>query len=246
MISLVNSKPCLTGKFPMYRSFVFFLFAGVFLLPNAYGAIDKKSSLSGGERAQAKKIHQQFKGAQKAENYGAALEKIRPLGLKALPGLMMVSKDRNYKGSARWVSLLEIGRLAGKKSLPFAAQLANEPDWAVRSAAIKLIGALKGSKYEDLVLKKLKDPSLMVRIHAIKTLGKIKSKEAAPVLYQKLKVLDGEKSREKSWIYPHLVEVLGDLKYQKAKPYLESLLKAKKSHPFSKEIKSALEKFKNS
>lgn len=215
----MNSRPCSTVRVSLALAafLIFSLWSETLWSAKGPSQLHKQQDrralggLSIKEQTRVRNLRQVFKEAERKNAYKLALRESRKLGLKALPGLMAISKDRKSKGSTRWIALLEVARLGGKRSAPFLAQFLDEADWTVRSAAIKGLSALRSEKHWRRIAQKLKDPAWMVRIHAAKALEKFRVKESKPYLLRGIQEVARKEGRQEKWLRKHLVSALGAL-----------------------------------
>ena len=152
---------------------------------------------------------------------------------KAIPALIDVMKTGTYPDKNRWVATFLVGRIMGKKSSPFLAKFLKHPNWVLRMASLKTLLALKEKKYSSLYGKALKDNSFIVRKQALDNIRLLNAKDQAPyvwsMLYDKRNYYapkDGTKKRTN--LIKQAIRTVGELKFEKAKKPLLSMIQKKK------------------
>ncbi|MBC98833.1 MAG: hypothetical protein CME63_13885 [Halobacteriovoraceae bacterium] len=152
---------------------------------------------------------------------------------KAIPALIDVMKTGTYPDKNRWIATFLVGRIMGKKSSPFLAKFLKHPNWVLRMASLKTLLALKEKKYSSLYGKALKDNSFIVRKQALDNIRLLNAKDQAPyvwsMLYDKRNYYapkDGTKKRTN--LIKQAIRTVGELKFEKAKKPLLSMIQKKK------------------
>ena len=166
---------------------------------------------------------------------------------KAIPALIDVMKMEKYPDKNRWVATFLIGRIMGKKSSPFLAKFVKHPNWVLRMASLKTLLALKEKKYSNLYGQALKDNSFIVRKQALDNIRLLDAKEQAPVVWSMLydkrnyyNPKDG--NRKRTNLIKQAIKTVGDLKFEKAKAPLLSMIQKDKYSDIFKEMDYSLTK----
>ncbi len=166
---------------------------------------------------------------------------------KAIPALIDVMKKETYPDKNRWVATFLVGRIMGKKSSPFLAKFLKHPNWVLRMASLKTLLALKEKKYSALYGKALKDNSFIVRKQALDNIRTLEARDQAPVvwsmLYDKRNYYapkDGSKKRTN--LIREAIKTVGDLKFEKAKKPLLSMIQKDKYQDIFKAMDYSLTK----
>jgi len=152
---------------------------------------------------------------------------------KAIPALIDVMKTGTYPDKNRWVATFLVGRIMGKKSSPFLAKFLKHPNWVLRMASLKTLLALKEKKYSSLYGKALSDNSFIVRKQALDNIRLLEAQDQAPyvwsMLYDKRNYYapkDGSKKRTN--LIKQAIRTVGELKFDKAKKPLLSMIQKDK------------------
>jgi HEAT repeat protein len=154
-------------------------------------------------------------------------------GAKSVPVLIKVMKSGKFPEKNRWMATFLLGRIMGAKSAPFIARFVEHPNWIMRMASLKTLLALKQKKLGNLFVKALKDKSLIVRHQALENIRRLQIKEHAAsvwaMLYDKSNYYSKKKKLSKRTnIIKEVIRTVGELKYQKAKAPLLSMIQKKK------------------
>lgn len=165
---------------------------------------------------------------------------------RAVPALIEVMKSAKYPDKSRWLATFMLGRAMGKKAVPFIAKFAAHPSWVMRLASLKVLLALKQHEMADLYARMLKDDSMIVRSQALANVRDLKLIKLAPnvwsMLYDKRNYYDGKNATKRSSIIKEVISAIGELRFEKARgPLLTMIQKDKYSDVFD-EINKSLEK----
>ena len=170
-------------------------------------------------------------------------------GLKAagviVPVLTDVMKTSAYSDKARWVATLLLGRIMGKKASPFIAKFLDHPNWVLRMASLKTFLALKDKTYVQYFSKSLNDNSFMVRTQALENIRKMNLTSLAPsvwqMVYDEKNYYNGNPGSKRMPIFKDIVKTLGELKYQKVKNPLVSMIVKSRYEDIFEDLNLALE-----
>lgn len=152
---------------------------------------------------------------------------------KAIPALIDVMKKEVFPDKNRWIATFLVGRIMGKKSSPFLAKFLKHPNWVLRMASLKTLLALKEKKYSALYGKALRDNSFIVRKQALDNIRVLDAKDQAPyvwsMLYDKRNYYAPKKGNKKRTnLIRAAIKTVGDLKFEKAKTPLLSMIQKDK------------------
>lgn len=159
-------------------------------------------------------------------------KRVLTLSGKAVPTLIKVMKSDKYPDKNRWLATLSLAQIMGKKSSPFLSKFLEHPNWVMRIAALKSLLALKEKRYAKAYSKALKDKSFIVRRQALDTIKKLGLRsEAARVwtmLYDKGNYYNSSGPSKRTNIIREVIKTVGDLRFEKAKKPLFTMIQKKK------------------
>lgn len=172
---------------------------------------------------------------------------------KSVPALIQVMKNGKYPEKNRWVATFMLGKVMGKKSAPFISKFLKHPSWVMRMASLKTLLALKGKEYKRSFSNALKDKSFIVRSQALDNISKLNLKSEAPfvwqMLYDKRNYYAPKKGKsvktanlKRTNLIKKAILTVGDLKFEKAKAPLLSMIQKNKYKDIFDEINTSLEK----
>jgi HEAT repeat protein len=151
---------------------------------------------------------------------------------QAVRSLIVIMKDPTAPDRSRWVVTFLIGKIMGKKSGNFLVKYLYHPHWVLRLASLKTLYSLKENRFIDAYIDKLKDSSFIVRVQALEVVSKLQISQAAPQVWSMLfdeSNYVGQKGKlKRSSIIKQAIRTLGDLRYEKAKTPLLSMIMEKK------------------
>ncbi len=166
---------------------------------------------------------------------------------KAIPALIDVMKLEKYPDKNRWVATFLVGQIMGKKSSPFLAKFVKHPNWVLRMASLKTLLALKEKQYSSLYGHALKDTSFIVRKQALENIRILDAKDQAPLVWSMLydkrnyyNPKDGNSKRTN--LIKQAIKTVGDLKFEKAKEPLLSMIQKEKYQDILTEMDYSLTK----
>lgn len=166
---------------------------------------------------------------------------------KAVPALIQVMKSSAYPEKNRWIATFLLGQIMGAKSAPFISKFVKHPNWVMRMASLKTLMALKQSTFTGLYKDALQDNSLIVRTQALELVRKLNISELAPnvwaMLYDKKNYYQSKKSNtnKRIPIVKSVIKTIGDLKFEKARDPLFTMVSKKKYDDIFNEMDYALE-----
>ncbi|OUR98586.1 hypothetical protein A9Q84_04005 [Halobacteriovorax marinus] len=171
---------------------------------------------------------------------------------KSVPALVEVMKNGKYPEKNRWVATFMLGKVMGKKSAPFISKFLKHPSWVMRMASLKTLLALKGREYGRKFSTALKDKSMIVRFQALDNIATLKLTDEAPfvwqMLYDKRNYYQPKgknkkiKNLKRTNIIKKVIVTVGELKFQKAKKPLLSMIKNRKYDDIFAEMDKSLAK----
>ncbi|MBC76294.1 MAG: hypothetical protein CME64_09790 [Halobacteriovoraceae bacterium] len=165
---------------------------------------------------------------------------------KAVPALIKVMKSSTYPDKNRWVATFMLGRIMGKKSSSFISKFAFHPNWMLRLAALKTLLALDQRQYKGIYARALKDDALIVRMQALDNIKAMNLNELAPyvwaMLYDKSNYAGQSGKRKRAHIIKQVISTVGDLKFEKAKKPLLTMIQDKKYQDIFSELDYSLKK----
>ncbi|PIK14958.1 HEAT repeat domain-containing protein [Halobacteriovorax sp. JY17] len=172
---------------------------------------------------------------------------------KSVPALVQVMKNGKYPEKNRWVATFMLGKIMGKKSAPFISKFLTHPSWVMRMASLKTLLALKGVEYKRSFSNALKDNSFIVRSQALDNISKLGLRSEAPFVWQMLydkrnyyAPKKGSSKKEGNLKRTNLIKkailTVGDLKFEKAKVPLLSMIQKDKYKDIFSEVNTSLEK----
>lgn len=175
---------------------------------------------------------------------------------KAVPALVEVMKSGAYPEKNKWVATFMLGQVMGKKSAPFVSKFLKHPSWVMRMASLKTLLALKRVEYKKSYSDALKDKSFIVRSQALDNISKLNLTSEAPLVWQMLydkrnyySPKKGKKAKTKKVaglkrtnLIKKVIATIGDLKFQKAKGPLLSMVQKPKYNDIFDEIDLSLAK----
>lgn len=170
---------------------------------------------------------------------------------KSVSSLIKVMKDKSFPDKNRWMATFLLGQVMGKKSAPFISKFSTHPDWIMRMASLKTLSALKQAQYKDIYKKLLSDNSMLVRYQALETVKSLELSDLAPnvwaMLYDKKNyhISDKTKGSKRTHIIKNVISTIGELKFEKAKVPLLSMMQKEKYKDIHVEIDQALQKLYN-
>lgn len=176
---------------------------------------------------------------------------ILSLAGKAVPSLITVMKSADYPDKNRWVATFLLGQIMGEKASPFLKKFLAHPSWVMRMASLKTLLALKEKDYAKDYGDLLKDQSLLVRTQALENIRRLELGNLAPnvwaMLYDKgnyyvpsKKGVEGPLKR--THIIKDVITTIGDLKFEKAKGPLLTMIQKEKYQDIFEEMDYALGK----
>jgi len=187
----------------------------------------------------------QFKRNLKAKEISDLKKQALNYAGKAIPALVYIMKSSEFPDRNRWVATFLVGQIMGKKSGPFISKFLSHPNWVLRMASLKTLLALKLKNYGDLYGKALKDKSFIVRKQALENIRKFGLEKQAPVVWSMLydkrnyyNPKDGGKKRTN--LIKEAIKTVGELKFEKAKGPLLSMVQKEKYKDIFPEIDYSL------
>ncbi|MFG1485844.1 HEAT repeat domain-containing protein [Halobacteriovorax sp. RZ-2] len=211
---------------------------------NSFSAVNHKAH----QAVLTQKLERQFKYNLKSADMDKLKKQVLKLKGKSVAALINVMKDEKYPEKNRWMATFLLGRVMGKKSAPFISKFAKHPNWVMRMAALKSLLALNQTDYKDVYKQSLKDNSLIVRYQALENVKRMNLTDLAPniwaMLYDKRNYHINEKlkSTKRAHIVKEIITTIGDLKFEKAKKPLLSMIQKDKYSDIHREISETLEK----
>ena len=180
----------------------------------------------------------------------ALKKKTLAYGPAAVPALIEIMKGKDFPDRNKWVATFLLGKIVGKKSAPFISRFIQHPNWVMRMASLKTLNALKADSYDGLYAYALKDKSMIVRGQALENIRTMKLKGMAPavwaMLYDKQNYHIPNKKKKGKAKRTHLIKkvikTVGDLRFQKAKTPLLTMIQKKKYRDIFNEVDYALSK----
>ncbi|MBF0360029.1 MAG: HEAT repeat domain-containing protein [Oligoflexia bacterium] len=151
------------------------------------------------------------------------------MGKDAVPVLTEVMKGSKYPDNSRWMATFLLGKIMGQKSSNFISKFLKHPHWVLRMSALKTLLALKDTRFADNFAERLKDESLLVRLQALENIRYLSINEKAANVWEMLyhkqnyRAINGKLKRTP--IIKDVIKTIGELKYEKAKLPLISMLK---------------------
>lgn len=173
-------------------------------------------------------------------------DKALKVGKESVPALIQVMKRSDYPDKNRWLATFLLGKIVGKKAIPFIGKFLEHPNWVLRMASLKTLQSLQDKSHKKQYEELLKDKSMIVRIQAIEILNKLQIKESAKEIWkmifreQNYQVTKGKKKRLP--IIKDVIRAIGDLKYEEARASLLTMLKNKRYDDLFSELDYSLEK----
>ena len=168
------------------------------------------------------------------------------LGGMAVPVLAEVMKGESYSDKKRWLATFTMGRIMGKKSLPFIAKFTRHPNWILRLAGLKTLLALKDRSSKKFYLDGLKDASLIVRLQALENIRALEineyGKDVWEMVFHKHNYQGQKGKRRRINIIRKAIRTVGDLRYLPAQRPLIKLIQNKKYSDLIVDIDYALGK----
>ena len=166
---------------------------------------------------------------------------------KSVPALVRVMKNDSFPDKNRWMATFLLGQIMGKKSAVFISKFSKHPNWIMRMASLKTLLALKQKKFSKVYGSLLNDSSMLVRYQALDNIKKLDIKKLAPnvwsMLYDKKNYhISKTKTKKRSHIIRSVIRTVGDLKFEKAKKSLLSMIQKKKYKDIHVDIDYALSK----
>lgn len=170
---------------------------------------------------------------------------------KAVPSLVQVMKSADYPDKNRWIATFLLGQIMGEKASPFLGKFLDHPSWVMRMASLKTLLALKEKDYSKKYKDMLQDQSLIVRTQALENIRSLELTAQAPfvwaMLYDKSnyytpshKGVEGPLKR--THIIKEVIKTVGDLKFEKAKTPLLTMIQKDKYKDIFEEMDYALSK----
>lgn len=164
----------------------------------------------------------------------------------AVPTLTKVMKSKKFPDNNRWVATYMLGKIMGVKAAPYIQKFTKHPNWMMRLAALKVLLHLKQTRYAGSYARLLEDKSLIVRHQALENIRELKLTKMAPyvwkMLYNKANYIGKEGKRKRSHIIRKAIKTVGDLKFEKAKKPMLSMMQIKRYKDVYPELDYALNK----
>lgn len=181
---------------------------------------------------------------------GAMKKKTLDYGPAAVPALIHVMKNKGFPDRNKWVATFLLGKIVGKKSAPFISRFIQHPNWVMRMASLKTLNALKASSYDGLYAYALKDKSMIVRSQALENIKTMNLTKMGPavwaMLYDKQNYHIPNKKKKgktkRTHIIKKVIKTVGDLKFEKAKEPMLTMIQKKKYKDIFSELDYALTK----
>jgi hypothetical protein len=165
---------------------------------------------------------------------------------KSVPALIEVMKSAKYPDRNRWVATFLLGKIVGKRSAPFISKFLRHPNWVMRMASLKTLLGLKQKKFSSDFAFALKDKSLLVRRQALDNIQKMElgkhSSDVWKMLFDERNYHVKKSGNKRSHIIKKVITTIGDLKFEKAKTPLLSMVQKKKYQDIFTEIDYSLGK----
>jgi HEAT repeat protein len=120
----------------------------------------------------------------------------------------------------RWVAIRALGKVGGDQARRLLAQLAADPEPAIRAAAAHALGDLGDPSMGANVVDLLADPAVIVRAAAAEAACRLSTREAVEPLSQALLASDGYYRGSSLWVRRHYVDALGCIGGRGALPAL--------------------------
>lgn len=162
----------------------------------------------------------------------------------AVPVLTKVMKDSSYPEKNRWIATFLLGRIMGKKSADFISKFSRHPNWMMRLASLKALLSLQQDQFKGIYADALKDPSLIVRYQALENIKHLKIKELAPhvwgMLYDKTNYSGQDGTRKRAHIIKEVIKTVGNLKFDKARKPMLTMIQKDKYKDIFEELDQAL------
>jgi hypothetical protein len=170
----------------------------------------------------------------------------------AVPALIEVMKNAKYPDKNRWVATFLLGQIMGEKSAPFVAKFVEHPSWVLRMASLKTLLALRQDKYAPLFTQALQDDSLIVRTQALDNIRELNLKDQAPhvwaMLYDQKNYYQPKKDskdknetlHKRSHLIKRVITTIGDLKFEKARDPLFTMIQNERYNDIFDEMDYAL------
>lgn len=173
-------------------------------------------------------------------------EKTLAQAQKAVPTLTKVMKSSDYPDKNRWIATFMLGRIMGKKSAPFISKFAFHPNWMLRLASLKTLLALGQKQFKGVYARALKDDAMIVRLQALENIRSMELNDLAPhvwaMLYDKSNYAGQKGDRKRAHIIKQVISLMGDLKFEKAKKPMLSMIQNKKYKDIFEELDYSLNK----
>jgi HEAT repeat protein len=187
-----------------------------------------------------KTLLDEFRSKMNSKAISKLKRKVLSMSGKAVPTLIKVMKSDKFPDNSRWVATFSLARIMGKRSSPFLVKFLEHPSWVMRMAAMKSLLALKEKKYANQYTRALKDKSFIVRRQALETINRLELKDKAAnvwaMLYDKDNYYKSASGSKRSNIIKVIVRTVGDLRFQKAKGPLLTMIQKKKYHDIFEEM----------
>lgn len=165
---------------------------------------------------------------------------------KAVPVLIKVMKESKFPEQNRWQATMLLAQIMGKKSAPFIAKFIDHPHWMMRVATLKALLGLRQNEYHAVYAKALKDPSLIVRVQALDNISKMNISSLAPqvwgMMYDQSNYSGNVGNRKRTSIVRSIIRTIGDVKFDKAKKPLATLMQKPKYQDLIEDLDYSLEK----
>lgn len=165
---------------------------------------------------------------------------------KAVPVLIKVMKENKYPEQNRWQATMLLGQVMGKKAAPFIAKFIDHPHWMMRVATLKALLGLRQDQYHQVYAKALKDSSLIVRVQALDNISKMNIAPLAPqvwnMMYDQSNYSGDAGKRKRTSIVRSIIRTVGDIKFDKAKKPLATLIQKPKYQDLIEDLDYSLEK----
>lgn len=194
-------------------------------------------------------LENKFKQTLDKKQLMALKEEVINMKGKSVQTLIKVMKDNSFPEKNRWMATFLLGQVMGKQSAPFISKFATHPDWIMRMASLKTLAALKQTQteYKDVYKQLLKDDSMLVRYQALDTVKELGLNDLAPnvwaMLYDKKNyhTMKNKTTSKRTHIVRKIITTIGELKFEKAKKPLLSMMQKDKYKDIHEEIDKTLQ-----
>ncbi len=150
-----------------------------------------------------------------------AFERLVANGTTDLGLVEKTAKDvKSGDTRSRWVAIRVLGKVGGPRARQLLVDLANDPEPAIRAAALQAMGDTGDRSLSDTVVGALTDPAVIVRAGAAASLCAIGGGEAVEPLSRALDAKDSYYRGSSLWVRRHYVDTMGCIGSRKALPAL--------------------------